>query len=166
MKVEFTKIENLCSERLSVYTCYIGENYLTEFEYFNEFTKTLTSKGHLEELYILKAILAKMKQNGAKSYYFKFENSAHALPKLDNAKIVELNNSDYGIRLYCIRINDNNLILLNGQIKTHQNPLKCDRVRPHFMNANNIAKKIDRAIAQKQINILEKDSLLDLEIEI
>ena len=58
-----------------------------------------------------------MKDKGALEAYFKVEDAANALPIVPQSLRVA-NKKDFGIRLYCIRINDSILVLLNGAIKT------------------------------------------------
>lgn len=77
-------------------------------------------------------------------------------------QIQELNNSDYGVRLYCIRLRDDTLILLNGGIKTNQNPEDCPNVSQHFKIAIQIATKIDKAILSKEIDVNQHEFLKDL----
>lgn len=60
MIVEFSILGFYCSEKLTVYTCYLGDNDLSEFEYFCEQSKEFRD-GHLKEMYIIKATLEKMK---------------------------------------------------------------------------------------------------------
>lgn len=165
MIVEFCILSSLCSEKLTVYSCYLGDNEYTEFEDFNEKANRFEG-GHLKEIYLIKEILAKMKNKGAKEFYFKEERNAHALPKLTEAQIQLFDNPDFGIRLYCIRLRDDVLILLNGGIKTTQNPEDCPNVRAHFRRVVQIATKIDKAIIQKEINLNKKDSLSELIFEL
>lgn len=156
----FKKIDEL-SNTVDFYTIKLGENTHTEFELFvdKEFPD------HQNEIELLYNVIDVISVRGAKSHYFKFEGPAHALPKVDKATILA-NEKDLGIRLYCIRITEYLLVLLNGDIKTKQNPLECPRVARHFKNAIAIAKKLDRMREDDDIDFQETDCLSNIEIEI
>ncbi len=47
--------------------------------------------------------------------------------------------TDYGLRLYCIRVNNEAVILLNGARKTTQNPRDFPNCSPHFDFAEKLA---------------------------
>jgi hypothetical protein len=82
-------------------------------------------------------------------------------------EIVELNRDDQGIRLYGIRLSSNVLILLNGDIKTNQNPRECPNVRNHFLFANRLAVYLTNYIQEERIDIVHsKQCFSGLEIEI
>lgn len=161
MIVEFQKIEEISDGRVDFYSARLGENELYEFEYFDgkDFSK------HEKEIQILYNVIDQIKYKTAKQYFFKHENAANALPKV-SPEIIKANLDDFGIRLYCIRLTDNVLILLNGDIKTKQNPMDCDKVRIHFMNAIKIANKLDKALLAREINYQNVNCLVGYEIDI
>lgn len=55
--------------------------------------------------------------------------------------------------MYCIRICDEVVILLNGGIKTAQKAQQCPNVAPHFTMANKVSKLLTQAIKDKEISI-------------
>ncbi len=125
----------------------MGDNPVSEFELFDEkkFPK------HVEELQILYAVINQIQFRGAKHFFFKPEGSANALPRVDQVTI-DANKEDLGIRLYCIRLTDHVLVLLNGDIKTTNKPKDCPNVKLHFENAIKIAKKLDAFLMDKEID--------------
>lgn len=75
---------------------------------------------------------------------------------------MENNRRDQGIRLYLIRLNNDSLILLNGDVKTTQKTQDFPRVGKHF----SLCKRIDTAI-MKMFNTREltlKTDLNELEL--
>lgn len=161
MEVSFKKITEISDGKVTFYTAIFGSKDQSEFETFVE--KDFSS--HLEEIQIIYQVIYEMQYRGAKAYYFKPESSASALPKV-SVEIKSANENDYGIRLYCVRINDYAVILLNGGIKTALKPQDCPNVKIHFKNAVNIANKIDNAIVERDFNPLRPDTLLNLEFDL
>ena len=161
MEVEFKLIGDISTGKVQFYTVTRSGEELSEFEKFvdKDFPE------HKEEIEVLYQIIEEIGRRGAKAYYFKFEKSAHALPKVGR-EIINANTDDFGIRLYCIRISDELVILLNGNIKTTQLPQDCDNVKGHFSFANKIADQIDKLLAEGEINFSSADWLNEFMIEI
>ncbi len=113
-------------------------------------------------------------RKGALQQYFRLENDASALPPPTNVakkELVSIINEDievsgFDLRLYCLRLNDNVVILFNGGIKTTDYPQDCPNVRRHFNMANTLAKKITEAITDNEIEVSEDDILYDNDFEI
>lgn len=123
-----------------------------------------------EQLSLIRSWLSKIgKDIGAKERYFRVERfrggDTRALPPPSKFINIECN-----LRLYCMRINDNIVILYNGALKTANTAQECDNVRPHFLLANKLSKAIDKAIEEGDIEIdfedgrLLYDDTLNLEI--
>jgi hypothetical protein len=140
--VSFEKIDMLSTGNVGFYTIRLGSASLTEFEKFDDSDFT----HHHKELEIIYLILKEMGLRGAEPYYFRPENGAEALPakRVVPLEIIEAN-SDYGIRLYCIRLTKQVVILLNGGIKTNLNPKICPNVKMHFRNAYRLSAAITQA---------------------
>lgn len=161
MIVLFERIDDISIGEIDFYTARIDNNDLTEFELFVE--KEFPS--HKKELEILYSVIDEMKIRGAKSYYFKPEREANALPKVTQ-EIITANKKDFGIRLYCIRLTEKVVVLLNGDIKTEKNPVNCPNVQQHFKNAVKIARELDRLLKEGEVNYQNSDCLLNIESEI
>lgn len=142
MLLKFIKIEELSTQLVGFYTIQVEGEELSEFEKFDE----KSFPDHSKDVNRIYSILLNMGVREAKPYYFRDENGAHAIPGLKLIPTEEIENSpDFGIRLYCIRLTDNLVILLNGDVKTHQNPKQCPSVQSHFELAVKLAKLIDKA---------------------
>jgi hypothetical protein len=157
----FDKIWEISNETVAFYTAKLGENELFEFELFEE--KDFPEHG--EELQIIYNVIDQIRKRGAKQYFFKHEGPANALPIVTDA-IKTANKVDFGLRLYCIRLSDNVLILLNGDVKTTLHPEKCENVKVHFRNAYKIAQKLDKLLIAGEVNFQYEDCLVNFEIEI
>src|ERR1700722_6241233 len=95
---------------------------------------------------------------GAEDCLFRFEDAAHALPpnrgfakKLLGIEVIA--NSE--LRLYCIRLTNRIVILLNGGMKTCDQAPPCPNVKEHFRFAQAVAKSIDTLLAERSIMIGE-----------
>lgn len=163
MIVSFKKIEEFSKRRVRFYTAQLGENELSEFEYFTE--KEYLYKTHFEEMKILYNSIEQIQLRGAKQYYFVPEGEANYLPVV-GANIKRENKIDYGVRLYCIRLRDDLVVLLNGDIKTQLNPKQCKNVSLLFSQALAIAKGLDKALIAKDINYNEEDPFESINLEI
>lgn len=87
-------------------------------------------------------------KHGAKEQYFRLEKAANALPP--PAKYLEFESS---LRLYCMRVNENAVVLFSGALKTARTAQECPNVKPYFAEANKITSQIDRAIVDRSIKI-------------
>ncbi len=80
----------------------------------------------------------------------KFVNEDNAERLNQPLEIIEVEDDkqkgDYGLRLYCLRIDESNVILFNGDRKTvPDDVMKCDNCRPYFLRANDLAAAIQDA---------------------
>jgi L-rhamnose mutarotase len=161
LEAQFERLSDISGGAITYYSVFLEDEETTEFDYFldKEFPD------HKNEIDIVYSVLELMKKNGAKQYYFKPENSANALPKVPQ-EIQDANTQDYGIRLYCIRLHDNLVVLLNGDIKTHIDPEQCKNVKLHFRRAKKIANCIDKMLIERELELLGKNPLDGLIITI
>ncbi len=65
--------------------------------------------------------------------------------------------------MYCLRANENVVILFNGDIKTTQYPQDCPNVKLHFKQANQLTKAIDAAFREKEIRWIEDGTLISFD---
>lgn len=115
---------------------------------------------------------------GATEDWFRQENDAHALPPptgivlrkqqglvsfldFDSIEVV-----GFDLRLYCLRLNNNVVILSNGGIKTTNQAQDCPNVSRHFRQANILSKKITDAIVNNEIEVSKDDILYNDDFEI
>lgn len=74
------------------------------------------------------------------------------------------------LRLYCMVLNENVVFLFNGGIKTTDNAKECPNVGPLIKQANQIVKKIDECLKNKDISWNDDHTDIkfdeDLEIEL
>jgi len=99
-------------------------------------------------------------EKGAEPCLFRFEDAAHALPskgkEADRVLEIEVVN-DSELRLYCVRLSNEVVILLSGGIKTENQALKCPNVKKHFRFAQVVANRIDELIRNRDIIIAGKE---------
>lgn len=153
-------------ERVKFYTAKIEdeENEETESE-TDEFISRFDDEEnkHFEELLILLNSIEEIGKRGALQRYFRPEESAEALPSPKGTNLGIIIPANTQLRLYCIRINDEIVILLNGGVKTENTAQDCPNISSYFRFANSLSKKITQLIITKDITIKEKELLGELE---
>lgn len=95
-------------------------------------------------------------KKGAESRLFRFEDAAHALPPKvkDAGQVLDIEVIvDSELRLYCIRLTNEAVILLNGAVKTKEAALDCPNVKSHFRLAQSVAKAIDKLLGDHDIRV-------------
>lgn len=98
---------------------------------------------------------------GATENFFRHERLAEALPPKFH-RFITTEPNEYGLRLYCLRLSEQIVVLLNGDMKTHQNPEQCNNCRKHFRLANKISHQINQAISlDKTIELSGHEMLID-----
>ncbi|MBI1782740.1 MAG: hypothetical protein HYR66_15455 [Sphingobacteriales bacterium] len=137
------------------YTVHLEGRDTNEFrDFFNRMNSN--EKGKIELAEINRYIQQIGEVLGAFAKHFKKEDAAEALPP--PYYFIETDSpGDYGLRLYCIRLTPSVVILLNGGRKTTQKVKDCPNCYPHFQLARNLAKKIDQAIIDGDIEIDEEN---------
>ena len=142
MIVYFEKLSEISTDKVSFYSPRFIKSSLTEYEKFlqNDFSK------HSIELSILTKTIKEMGLRGAKPYYFtKDEKGAFALP-IVSPEVKKANKKDFGIRLYCLFLNESIVVLLNGGIKTvAHSPEKCPNISQFFKDAIKLESKLSKA---------------------
>lgn len=157
LTVRFEEIPELSGGLVRFFSVKLGSDDVMEFEKFDELE--FSSQGHRKEQQIIYATIEEIKSRGAKEIYFKPEGGAKALPKIKELSIE--NPDDFGIRLYCILINENAVVLLNGGIKTSLDPKSCPNVKTHFSRALKIADKLKKAMDNDYIQLTENGIEID-----
>lgn len=162
MFAKFKRIDELSWGQVTFYTVLIDDSTDTEFELFD--AKTFNQ--HENEVEYIYNVINQMAYRGAKTFYFKPERNANAINILQSIIDDNAQNNDFGIRLYCIRLTNNLVVLLNGDIKTKLKPDECPNVKKHFKMAIALAKKLDAAILDKELNLGQPNCLDEFETEI
>lgn len=139
---------------VSFYTVRWDNHELSETDKFiQKFLKhEILYKKDLQE--ILTLIEEIGNERGAKDIYFsRFEESATALPPSKSLIINGLEILFYQnkLRLYCVKITENIVVLFNGGIKSSQKVSDSPDLALKFREAQIFAKKIWKAILEKDI---------------
>lgn len=156
-------------EKVMYYTVQLEGKEISEFRDFQQ-RLSLTERDRLELNEIRVYIQQIGMKWGAKPSHFRNEREADGLPPSYHFFETE-GTEDFGLRLYCIRLCDEIVILLNGDRKTQQKAQACTNCKVHFELANKIARSINTAIADgdiwldtslKEIVIAEEDFELNI----
>jgi hypothetical protein len=140
------EIPHLRYRKVAYYTIYVEGRERSEFLDFQTRMKSHPefSRSHGQLNQFLKDIGQK---HGAKKAHFRHERNAVALPPPYYIQ-PEGSPSKYGLRLYCLRLSEEVVILLNGGLKTNDKAGLCPNCKPHFDFANKIAQKVDEIIVE------------------
>lgn len=168
MLVQLIHITNLRLKKVTYYTVKLEGKPISEFKDFqNRMSKDKKNDNELNEI---ARFIQQIGDNwGAHEKHFKHERAAERLPPPYHFIETE-DSSDYGLRLYCIRLCNEIVILLNGDRKTDRYPDRCPNCAKHFNLANTLAKKITEAITDNNLflnfDTKEIEVEEDFEIEI
>ena len=122
-------------------------------EKYQEFVETRTD---FDEILTLIEEIGKYR--GAKDIFFRRPaGKAKELPPFNAFKIQYFNNK---LRLFCIKINNNIVILFNGGKKTSQTTQDSPALKMHFYEAQIFATKIFKALIDKDIIVNEANHSL------
>ncbi len=157
----FATIEGFYTlEKVKYYTVRLTiEDEMNEFSETDNFFQKYNTPNHpyYEEFGTIFKLLKVMGQKGAKDIFFRFENNAHALPSKPNKNQAVKVMLHSKLRLYCVKLSENIVILCNGGVKTENAAQKCSNVSRHFRLANKIAKKIQEELKDGFIRINGKE---------
>lgn len=142
---------------VSFYTARLDEAELSETEKFIE--RFLEYAEFKRDFDTIMAWLEKMGNDlGARRIFFRDEEGANALPPRRGIMeqfapaFVEFSN----LRLYCVRVSDQIVILLNGGIKTSEKVQNSPDCLAHFRFAIQVCKQLDKLIQEGEIKIRAK----------
>ncbi|MFN8291216.1 MAG: hypothetical protein U0U70_13245 [Chitinophagaceae bacterium] len=166
MRVEITPITKLQYEKVhfhSVRVC-IDDNPKRDSEFkdfYNRMKLNAKNSSDFQELMVFAEQIGTI--YGAIDRKFKKEDKAERLNQ--PLKIIEVENEkgngDYGLRLYCIRIDEHNVILFNGDRKTVSGDIMgCENCKPYFLRANTLATAILNAFASGDFRIEDKFKII------
>lgn len=138
----------------SFYTVRWEEAAISETDkFFVKYENDSTLQRPLQEL--AKFISNKIgDEMGALEDFFRFENSAQALPPSRTHKVegLYINFGNFPLRLYCLRISETLVVLFNGGEKT-ADTAQGGKTSMAFQEANIFAKRILDALREKDIYI-------------
>jgi hypothetical protein len=150
--------------RVKFYTVRWDETLLSETDkFFQRFLETESLQNYREDFDEIVALIKIMgEQVGAAERFFRFEDAAQALPPKSTVYVRQLLVSDgqNTLRLYCTRLRDNIVVLFNGGIKSSQKVSDSPDLTAKFREAQHFAKKIDKAIQEKDILMDEENGVL------
>lgn len=153
MKAQLIQLEHLQFSKTWFYTVQVEGRPMSEFQDFQKrMQRDKKDKNQVAE--INRFIKQIGKYYGAQDRYFKREGNAERLPPPTHRFIESDGETDFGLRLYCVRISDEIVILLNGDRKTTQKLQDCPNCKPHFDFANMIS---DLIFDARQNDLLEFD---------
>lgn len=148
--------------KCTIYTVRKEGASMSETEKFYDKRKTTLSK-YGREFQELTNLLIKIigDQDGALPEYFRDEREADALPPKREIDVDELQVSffNYPLRLYCLRIDNDKLIVFNGDEKTSWKAQE-GKTRTSFMEAQIFAKKIKNAIREGTLDFEEEETII------
>ena len=160
MIIELLLLEELQFEKVSYYTVWVQGRPVSEFDDFiTRMSIDPKDKRQLSE--INRHIEDIGAHYGAQDEYFQREGNAERLPPPYYRFFDSDGESDFGLRLYCIRISDEIVILLNGGRKIAQAIKDCPNCKPHFDFANAISDEIYYARRREEIEIDGRDILTE-----
>lgn len=112
-------------------------------KFFRRFMADAAHKSHFSEIVALLEVFGA--QQGAKQRYFeRWADEASELPPKQRIEVdgIEINYFENVLRLFCVRINDNIVILFNGGVKSSQATQDSPDLASKFRDAKHFAKKI------------------------
>lgn len=165
MKAQFIQLEHLQFSKVWFYTIRVEGKPMSEF---HDFQKRMQQykKDKSQAAEINRFIKNIGEYYGAQDRYFKREGHAERLPPPTHRFVESDGETDFGLRLYCIRISDEIVILLNGDRKTAQRLKDCPNCKPHFDFANTISDLIFEARKNGFMEIDGFDILIDDDFEL
>ena len=137
-------------KKVAFYTVQIEGRELDEFSDFRQrMKKELVAPSELVEML---AFITNVGDNwGFRQKDFRDEERAHRfLLPIETHSIA---NSKYGLRLYCIVLSPEIVVIMNGGLKTEQNVKNCRNCYQHFLLANRVALSLERAMGDKMIEL-------------
>ena len=169
----FVQIKRVAQyDKVSYYSVTINSEPSTLFE---NFIATHTAINNEKLNHILAWLQVIGIKYGAKTNLFRSEaylSNTSALPPTGKRReptyIEDGQTESNNLRLYCFRLNENVVILYNGDLKTADKAQDCPNVKPHFLLANKISRVIENSIKGKDIKWNEDctDIVFDSALEI
>jgi hypothetical protein len=160
LKGDLLYVPDLQFSKVSYCTVKIWGRDLTEFEDF-QYRMGKNEKDRRQRDEINRFIDRIGEIYGAQDQYFKREGRAERLPPPTYRFIDSDGEEDFGLRLYCVKLNDELVVLLNGDRKTAQSVRDCARCKPHYDLANKVSDAIYYATKDDKLEINGRDILTE-----
>jgi hypothetical protein len=163
---QWASIEEIYTFRkVTYYTVRLeGEPHSEMEKFILRFETDSVFQNDFENILALLVILGNEK--GTKSRFFRDESAAQALPPELREALREkwVQFIDSGLRLFCLRMSDECVILLNGGIKSSQKTNDSPDLASKFRFAQQASKAIDLKIRHRELQVVGKKLVGDLEI--
>ena len=145
------------TEKVTFYTVRMEGASLSETDRFFDRIKGIPEmRGPLQELSKLIVEVIGNDHGAHDAFFNRFENRATALPPKGKVKIseLELDYPDFPLRLYCLALSEQVVILFNGGIKDARTAQEStDVISTKLYEANEFAKRIFGALNQEMIYV-------------
>ena len=152
MKGEIILLNEWQLEYISFYTIGVHGRKYCEFDDFQKrMMRDQKDSYQFQELMLHLKTLGNL--YGAQEQYFKREHYAERLPGPTFRFFDSDGETDFGLRLYCIRLSEKVVILLNGDRKTARKVNDCKKCKPHFIFANKVSDAIYKAQSKGEFEI-------------
>ena len=151
-------------KKVTYYTIRLeGDTYSETEKFILRFEADAQYQQDLENILALLVILGNEK--GAKSRFFRDESAAQALPPEIREALREnwVQFIDAGLRLFCLRMTDEVVILLNGGIKSSQKTNDSPDLVAKFRMAQQLSKAIDKQLRNRELQVVGKKLIGDFE---
>ena len=151
-------------DKVTYYTFWVEGRAQSEADAF--FSRFEANQAVALDLDLLVTWISEIGQRrGAKAHYFRFENDANALPP--QARIMAELGDDYcRLRLYCVRLSDQVVILANGHLKTGRTVQDSPDLLTHFRFANKMAQQLIELIGSGELQLMGQDIVAIDQIEL
>jgi hypothetical protein len=158
-----TIIEYQRYDYITYYTVLFEDRSDSEAERF--FSRNELRENHLTALQQIARWLKRIGQRrkGAQADFFRSVQGFHELPP-PRYKLQKFGDDTLELRLFCMRLSENIVILFNGGIKTSEATQDSPDLLPHFREASKLTKAIDQSLALPHPDIkIEGKSLIGFE---
>jgi hypothetical protein len=156
LQVQIQRIFDIQYESVRFYTARVLSRPSSEFHDFLNRLQYRSQKDRQQLGQFLK-FLKMLGTTGALENFFVPEGHASRLPEKNLHFRGSNGKDDYGLRLFCKRLNNDAVILLNGDRKTTYHAYDCPNCQAHYHFANDISIAIDRAESLGEIKIIGHD---------
>jgi hypothetical protein len=151
-------------EKVNYYTFWVESRSQSEADSF--FTRFEDNQQFAQDLTLLVAWISEIGQSrGAKARYFRFENDASALPPPTRI-MAELGDDYCNLRLYCVRLSDEVVILANGGLKTGRTVQESPDLLAKFRFANKMAHQLLELIRTGELQLRGREIVNAEQIEL